>query len=236
MAHTRCRIARRRFQGMAVSSLLSLAGCAASQQARTVDTSGFLGDYSQLRSGVGSEALLTYLDPSADFSRYHKLILDPVSIWANSEGDLRAMPTADQQALADLAYTRLRALLAQDYEIVDKPGPGTLRLRTAITEAQGSNVVADIASTAVPQVHALASLGQLAAGTTIFTGQASGEVEVLDSLTNRRLLAGVDRRFGTKQLVDSWDEWSDVQEALRFWGERIRARLAELRALRTGSR
>jgi hypothetical protein len=53
-----------------------LAGCAASQQARDIKESGFLGnDYALLRPGEEGEALLRYVDPDAPWSTYDKIKL-----------------------------------------------------------------------------------------------------------------------------------------------------------------
>jgi hypothetical protein len=47
-------------------------------------------------------------------------------------------------------YAQLHKQLSQDYQIVNTPGPGVLRLRAAITEAVGADVVANAATTIVP--------------------------------------------------------------------------------------
>jgi hypothetical protein len=45
----------------AIFALLA-AGCVSTHRARSVETSGFLGDYSNLREGEGEEALLVYVN------------------------------------------------------------------------------------------------------------------------------------------------------------------------------
>lgn len=50
-------------------ALALLGGCAASQQARNVETSGFLGDdYALLHAGEEGEALLVYRNPNANWA------------------------------------------------------------------------------------------------------------------------------------------------------------------------
>jgi hypothetical protein len=58
-------------------------------------------------------------------------------------------------------------------------------------------------------------------------GQASGEVEVTDALSNRVLAAGVDRRVGQRSIQGVFDAWDDVDEAWKYWAEQLRARLVE---------
>ena len=54
-------------------------GCSTTHQTRSVKTSGFLDDYSQMKEGEGDEAQLIYINPSADFSSYDKVMIDSVN-------------------------------------------------------------------------------------------------------------------------------------------------------------
>ena len=82
--------------------------------------------------------------------------------------------------------------LGLDFELVEHPQPGTLRIRTAITEAKKSKVVLDVVSTVLPPTLLLSELGKLATGTHAFVGRAAVEGEVLDAISNERLIAVVD--------------------------------------------
>ena len=67
--------------------MLAVTGCAATQEAKSVGKSGFLGDYSLLREGerstikegVEDKALWIYRNPAADWRKYRKVWLDPVT-------------------------------------------------------------------------------------------------------------------------------------------------------------
>jgi hypothetical protein len=60
--------------------MLVVTGCAATQEAKSVEKSGFLGDYSLLKEGERStfqqgaenQALLVYKNPAADWRKYIK--------------------------------------------------------------------------------------------------------------------------------------------------------------------
>ena len=54
---------------------------------------------------------------------------------------------------------------------------------------------------------------------------------MLDGLTNRRLVAAVDERSGTKTLRGAGGTWGDVKEAFDAWARVIAMRLAFFRAL-----
>src|SRR5207249_12008521 len=61
---------------------------------------GFLGrDYSLLKAGAeGQEAMLAYTDGSANFSSYGKIMITPVTYWAEDDSKLSAH---EQQVLCN---------------------------------------------------------------------------------------------------------------------------------------
>lgn len=201
-------------------------GCAATHQARSTKPAGFLGDYSELREGEGDEALLVFLAPDAAWDDYDSVQIDPIVLWKGDGTDLDA---DDAKAMVDYLDAAMRRSLEKSYRIVERPGAGVLRLRIAITEAESSWPLLDAVSTIVPQPRALSALKRVATGSAAFVGKAGIEGEVLDSLTNRRLFAAVDRRVGQKRLKGAFSSWDDARGAFDFWAERLHARLAELR-------
>jgi hypothetical protein len=216
---------------MCIAAALSLvAGCATTKQARNVETSGFLGDYSKLHQGAKGEALLVYRNPSADFSKYDKVLLEYVTIWKSPDSSLEKVPHAELRRLSLDLYSQVKRKLEEDYELVDQPGPGVMRLRLALTEAGKSNVALDIFSTIVPQARILSAGKSMATGTESFVGGAAGEAELTDADTGEILFAAVDRRAGGKSFKGSSDPWSDVHYSFAYWAHRIRDRLREERA------
>ncbi len=207
---------------------LLVAACATTRQTRSVEKSGFLGDYSQLREGGDDEAQLVYIDPDADFSVYNAILIDSVTLW--HESDLSKIPAEELQALTDYLYSALQKELSKDYEIVNTPGVGVLRFRAAITEAKGARVVGNVVTSVIPQLRMLSSVAGLATDTQVFVGKCGIEAEMTDSLTNFRLMAAVDERAGTKALRGGLGEWSEVERAFDYWAERLRKRLETLRA------
>jgi hypothetical protein len=203
-----------------------LAGCAGSEQARDVQTSGFLGsDYALLREGEEGEALQVYRNPNVDWAAYDKIKLDPVTIWADEESAFEDFSAADQQTLADAFYTAIHQELAQDYEMVDELGPGVLRVQVALTEADASNPAMDTISSIVPQALILSQTTGLVTGKPSFVGEASGEARLTDGTTGELVAAAVDRRVGGKSVGGSTDSWNDVRQSFVFWAQQFRYRL-----------
>jgi hypothetical protein len=206
---------------------LTLSCASPASQARSAEPSGFLGDYSKLKEGGKDEALLVYRNPSASFASYDKILFEPVTVWASKKVEI---PDDELQGVVDYLDSAVRNALGGDYQLVDRAGPGTLRLRIAITEAIDANAVMGTVSTIVPQARLLSEAKRVATGTAGFVGTAGVEGELSDSLTGERLFAAVDRRAGGKSVSGATQSWKDVKDAFDHWAGRLKARLAAERA------
>ena len=120
--------------------------------------------------------------------------------------------------------------MKSDYTFVAEPGPGVMRLRVAITEAKGSAVVLDTMSSVMPPAIILSGLKKVITGTAAAVGSARVEAELVDSLTGKRLVAGVDERAGKKYTGkgDKWKKWQDAKDGYDYWAKRLKKRLDEL--------
>jgi Protein of unknown function (DUF3313) len=218
--------------------MLVVTGCAATQEAKSVEKSGFLGDYSLLREGQRStikegpedQALWIYRNPAVDWRKYRKFQLDPVTIWVGGESQLKDVSVEDRQRLSALLWVKLDESLRKDYEITSQAGPDVLRIQVAITEVGESNAVLDTVTSIVPQTRLLSGMKSLATGVSAFTGSAAVEIKVTDSAIGTILVEAVDRRGGTKSLSGVTNSWNDVEEAYRFWAEKMRYRLCQWRS------
>jgi hypothetical protein len=221
-----------------IGLLIGIGGCAATQEAKSVDKSGFLGDYSKMKEGQRStfsegaedQALWVYKNPAADFRQYKKIQLDPVTLWmSQKDSQLKDVSVEDRQRLSALLWKEINEQLSKDYEMTSQSGPDVMRIQVAITEAGDSNATMDTVSSIVPQLKLLTGVKGMATGVSGFTGSASAEVKVTDTATNTILVEAVDRRGGTKSLRGVTNEWHDVEEAYRFWAEKMRYRLCQWR-------
>jgi hypothetical protein len=220
-----------------IGLLIGIGGCAATQEAKSVEKSGFLGDYSKLKEGQRStfsegaedQALWIYKNPAADWRMYKKIQLDPVTLWmSQKDSQLKDVSVEDRQRLSALLWKELNEQLSKDYEMTSQSGPDVMRIQVAITEAGDSNATLDTVSSIVPQLKLLTGAKGMATGVSGFTGSASAELKVTDA-SDTILAAAVDRRGGTKSLRGVTNEWHDVEEAYRFWAEKLRYRLCQWR-------
>ena len=208
-----------------------LAACA-THQARKTSTTTFLGDYSMLKQGGEGRALLLYINPEANLKAYKAIMMDPVKLYASGKNEMEKLTPEDRKLILNYADAKIREQLAVGYTLVKTAGPGVMHLRVAITEAEDANVTLDTISTIVPIGLALGGLTALGTGEWGFTGSAGVEVEMLDSVSGKRLFAAVDRRTGAKVTGkgDKFDDWRTVKNSIDYWANKLRERLAEARA------
>lgn len=106
-----------------------VAGCAAAPRG-----SGFLGDTTMLTANPDHPGTWRWLKPGLDLRAYDKLMIDPV--------DLRLAPASVANSLHPDSRERyaaefteiLRGKIEPFYDVVDAPGPNTLRVRIALTD------------------------------------------------------------------------------------------------------
>jgi hypothetical protein len=204
--------------------------CASTHQVRSVETSGFLSDYSQLKEGTDEQALMVYIDSDVNFDTYDKIIIDPVRLVVSEDSDMAKISEEDRQAIANYFNAALNEQLSKKHTIVTEPGPQTLKLRLALTDMAGSSVVLDTIGSILPIGIAVNMIAKVATGNNVSVGSATAEMELLDSSTGKRLAAAVDGRGGTKYTgkFDKFGEWNDTKDACDYWAQRIETRLEEL--------
>ncbi len=188
---------------------------------------GFLGnDYSLLTppaEGSDQKAMLRYVNPSANWNSYNKIMIAPVTFWANDDSKVSA---ADQQALCDYTYNVLVKDLGKNFVIVDQPGPGVLKLSVALTDATSAVPVLRSVSVIVPQARALSLIKMAATGTYAFVGSAQGALKLNDSTSGQLLAAAVDKRVGGTSVTNvTVFQWGDAEHAIDYWAELTDQRL-----------
>jgi hypothetical protein len=201
--------------------------CARVQRSKSVEATGFLKDYSQLKAGEKDQALMIYVNPDAHFAKYTKVMIDKVEIWQTE--DSKELEPKDARQLSAALYRALEEQLKEDYTVVRRAGEGVLRFRVAITEARRSKVPFDVITTYLPQGLVISWGKELTTGTHAFVGKAAVEFVILDSATNERIVAGVDARGGAKVPKSDLSSWNDVKAAFSHWAEMVKIRLGELR-------
>jgi Protein of unknown function (DUF3313) len=204
-----------------IAIFLVTTGCARTYQARHVETTDFLDDYSLLKEGQEDDALLSYWKKGANWTGYKKIILEPVIIKKIPDSELNEMTHAEGYRLRELLDYRMQEALKKNFKLVNKPGADTLLVQFAITDIETSTFLLDMFSSVYPSARTLSALKHLVIGTESFVGKASIEGKIMDSTTGDLLMASADARAGGKTLIGSTDEWDDIEQAYKFWALQI---------------
>jgi len=189
------------------------AGCSAKKMELT--ESGFLSGYSGLEPDEGSDGMHVYRNPYINIDkRYDKVLIAPVKFELDPSLE-EAMDYDDRTKIADYFHEQLIEGLIANYEIVDEPGEDVMLFRAAITDVAPNKVYLNL--------HWSTTL--IGGG----IGGASLEAELVDSITNERILSFVDAKKGKsafqepKHLIDNYSDgltkWGHTKQVLGDWAK-----------------
>jgi hypothetical protein len=152
----------------------------------------FLSEYSKLTPEGGESKAFAYRDPAVDFAKYNKLLVDRIQIWFKDDADYKGIDPTVLKELTDYFHGAIVKAASGAYSVVEEPGPDVLRLRIAVTDLVPNKPEASVVSLVVPFVW-LGEAGAGAAndepGSTPFVGQATVEMEAMDSVTSQQTAA-----------------------------------------------
>jgi hypothetical protein len=188
---------------------------------------GFFGtDVLLLQAGKEGQAAMVYVNPSAQFSKYNKILLEPVEFWDSANS---SVSPADQHMLTAYFYNQLKENLQKDFTLVDQGGPGVLDIQVALVSASGATPVLRSVSVVIPQARILNGLQSLATGSYAFVGSAQAQMKATDAETGQLLAAAIDERNGGMALSTAaqW-QWGDAENAMNYWAEKVSSRLLEM--------
>ena len=192
-----------------VATVLLAAGLvAACQTTERAKYSGFLKNYSQLKPNPKFDGAHRWQDPSVNLAGYNKFIVDPVLIHFAPQASGVGLDPAELADLTAFARNTLIKKLSKNFRVVSSPGPGTLRLRAAITGIKET--------TPMLNIHPAMKLSGMG------LGGASAEGEVLDSLTGKRIIAAADSRMGDRVAFKAgMSKLGHAKQVIEFWAERF---------------
>ncbi len=205
----------------AVVTTLLLGGCAASYQARGVETKDtLLVDPSILKPGTGDQALYRYRNPDAKGRKYTKVLIEPVLL--RNSAELDAEKRENYQKLANNAFLYLVEELGKDFQVVNSPGPEAMRVQMAILDAEPGSPVRNVLSSVIPIGAGVSAIKGAATGKQTGVGEITAEFKFTDAMTGELLGAAIDRRVGGKAVGGMTDSWYNADQAMKYWARRMR--------------
>ena len=195
-------------------------GCATQQKQ---GPSGFLGEYPVFEAGAEGVDK-RYLKEGVDFSKYNKVMMDEVVFYFKSGADYKGIQPSEIQELNEEFNKAFIEKLGGAYPLTDSPGPDVMRVRVAITNLEPSSPVSGTMSTVIPIGLAASLIKKGTTGEYLGIGSATMEAEFLDSMSNERIAAAIDKAPGGKFDVG---KLSPAKSAFRFWAKRLKIFLDE---------
>jgi len=206
-----------------------LAACTTTQQAKVEQADikcGFLGPVcSQLKTGApGQQIAWLYTNPAADWTKYKKLMIQPVTYWDDQNSKVSV---ENQHRLTNFLYATLEQELAKQFQLVDQDGPDVMQLQVALIDVAAATPGLRTITMVIPQARLLATVKRGVTDSYPFVGGAQAEFKLTDSLTGQVLAAGVDRRIGGGNISTAaqW-EWGDAENVMKAWSKLAADRLS----------
>ena len=236
--------------GIAASEALAESASAAPRTLGDYATKGFLSDYSKLAPVEGDKDAYRYVDNAVDFAKYSKLLIDRIRVWYKDDTDYKGIDPDDLKALTDYFHQALVKAVGDDYAVVSEPGPDVLRVRIAVTDLVPNKPEASVVSLVVPfawVADAGTGVAKGETGSTAFTGQATIEMEALDSVSSQQVGAYIDKEVGKKyqwtkgvsegvsSYMGAYSKWDYTKKSMDIWAQRLKTTLDEL-AGKTGEK
>jgi hypothetical protein len=206
-----------------------LAACTTTQEAKVAQSDikcGFIGPVcSQLKTGApGQQIAWLYTNPAADWTKYKKLMLQPVTYWDDEKSKVSV---ENQHRLTNFLYASLEQELSKQFQVVDQDGPDVMQLQVALIDVVAATPGLRTITMVIPQARLLATVKRGVTDSYPFVGGAQAEFKLTDSLTGQVLAAGVDRRIGggSVSTAAQW-EWGDAENVMKAWSKLAAERLS----------
>jgi hypothetical protein len=233
---------------LGVSTVMGSGTSVTATDASRLTQSGFLSDYKRLRPTSWGEGIQCWRDPGLQASRYDKVMVS--RIFVSTQGEQTIDPS-DLKTLTDYFHASLVHALSREMKVVEKPGPGVIVIRIALTRLAPTGVAESVAGTLVPYAFiAEAGSGTATgrpAGSTPYLGETGVEIQFRDGGNGAVLGECRDTEIGRKYAAElnagtvgaaqtwasgylsSFQQWSYAKNAFDKWSMLIAQRLGQLR-------
>ena len=204
------------------------------------EAKGFLSDYSKISKTKNPDGSYEYKNTAVDYAKYDKLLVDRIKIFFKDDSEYKGIDPDELKVLTDYFYEAINKEVGDAYPMVKEPGPDVLRLRVAVTDLVPNKPEASVATLVVPFLW-VADAGTGVAkgdtGSTVFTGEATVEVEALDSESSEQLVAFIETETGKKYnwakgvtkgvtgYMNAYSKWNYTKTAMDDWAHLLRERL-----------
>jgi hypothetical protein len=211
-------------RSLGVAALGLFLGMATGTEANAAD-SGFLKDYSQLqvaKDPLGVERRV-WADPGFKRDNYKGVLIDRVIFYPEAQATSQ-FPMQTLNEIRDYLDQTLRKSVATVMPLVDKPGPGVLRMRAAITASSVDKSLKPYQMIPVALVFTAAKRGS---GAAEYPVTLAVEFEATDSVSGKPLARVVREAKGVEVQGDQTVTLSMARKQIDDWGAAMQQAFAE---------
>lgn len=192
----------RQISGLVViGTSILLAGCSSHPPVRYsgIDSASKL----SANTGDNADRIPYRYSPAVDWRKYDSIIIDPVKIYQDKDGQFDDMAQSDRQLLASHMQDQFSKALSTRFKEVNTPVPGTLRLVLTLTGADttpqvvGTFTKFDLAGGPYNIVQSVRG------GRGLMSGSVDYAVEVYDANSHELLKAYVARQYPNAMNVSA---------------------------------
>ena len=129
--------------GTVVIAAAVAAGCASKKTEPAAGDPGFLRDYSKLQTSkdTSGKEIRAWASPKLTPQNYHSLLVEPI-VWHPEPAPSERVSAPVLKQMIDYSNETFKRSLSQRFNVVDRPGPGVMRLRIGFSGvgAQGEGL------------------------------------------------------------------------------------------------
>ncbi len=159
----------------------------------------------------------------AKFDQYDSVVIDHVYVLVDDS----ELEDDDINELTEYMVARLEDKISTTKKIVSEPSDKTLRLSIAISNVETPNPILAVTSSILPVGLGISTIAKITTGEHTNVGGATVELLVSDSMTDKPLIASIDRRTGNKDLGTMIDSLDDAKDAINWWVDRLGVTLTQ---------
>ncbi|NVL42538.1 DUF3313 domain-containing protein [Pseudomonas syringae pv. actinidiae] len=164
-----------------------------------------IGSSSQLRLNQQEDAYrIPYrYQVSVDWRQYHKVMLEPVTIYKGADGQFSGMDARDKMTLAKTMTGEFSEALSERFQLASAPSAETLRIRITLTGAETTTPGLSTFSRFDIGMGSYNLVQSMRDREGTFTGSVTYAVEIFDASTSRLLEAYVTKQYPTVYDISS---------------------------------
>jgi len=186
-------------KGLVLATVLLIMATGCSK--KNIAYSEFMGGYDLQKESSN----FVHMKPGADFSSYDKVMIDYLVLFLDQGSDYRGIEAHELNEVAEAFHQAVIHRLPSSFSLVGKPGPGVLRIRSALTHVVFLKPELNSVTSVFSNKKAL-SVRSIPGNTHLALDKAFLELEFLDSVTQERLALAVEPCPDIDQAVrPRWD-------------------------------